>query len=193
MDKETIGKLIKARRMEKGLSQKQLAELIQVSLATVSKWETGVNLPDILILDKIARELDIPLTDLLEPGASAADEESASGNREPCNETEPTASPPVHAVSDAPDLQSESLAGDAPPGNQSRPKARWMRWYAFVLSIIFIAMVIAIGVHLALEKRDEVFPAEICEEYPGEYEGESAYYIVMELNGGGYNGGINGL
>ena len=191
MDKETIGKLIKARRMEKGLSQKQLAELIQVSLATVSKWETGVNLPDILILDKIAKGLDIPLAELLDTGASAANGESASGNREPCNETElcneadSAASPPIPAVSDASALQSESLAGDALPGNQPRLKVRWPKWHAFVLGFILIAIAaaIAIGGYLMLDNKDGVFSVEICEEYEGDYEGESAYYIIIEYSG----------
>lgn len=189
MDKETIGKLIRARRMEKGLSQKQLAELMQVSLATVSKWETGVNLPDILNLDKIAKKLDIPLAELLDSGASVADEESASNSRESsnetelCNEADPPASPPIQVVSNAPDLQSESLPGDALPGNQPRSKVRWPKWYAFGLGFILIAIAVAVGYYLGLENRDNVFSAEVCEEYEGEYEGESAYYIITELNG----------
>ncbi len=66
MEKKTIGNLIKTRRKEKGLSQKQLAELLLVSDTTISKWETGVNLPDVLILKRIAEVLNIPLTEFLE-------------------------------------------------------------------------------------------------------------------------------
>lgn len=39
-----LGKIIYAKRKEKGLSQEQLAEVIGVARQTVSKWETGVSL-----------------------------------------------------------------------------------------------------------------------------------------------------
>ena len=43
MDKEEIGRKISAIRKEKGLTQKQLAEKINVTDKSVSKWETGVS------------------------------------------------------------------------------------------------------------------------------------------------------
>lgn len=39
-----IGKFIQEIRKEKGLTQKELAELIGVSDKTISKWENGVSL-----------------------------------------------------------------------------------------------------------------------------------------------------
>ncbi|MBQ2753300.1 MAG: helix-turn-helix domain-containing protein, partial [Firmicutes bacterium] len=39
MDKEKIGALIRSLRKEKGLTQKELAEILSVSDKTVSKWE----------------------------------------------------------------------------------------------------------------------------------------------------------
>ena len=47
MDNEKTGMLIKTLRMEKGITQKELAEKIQVSNATVSKWENAHGFPDI--------------------------------------------------------------------------------------------------------------------------------------------------
>ena len=47
MDNEKTGKLIKTLRIEKGITQKELAEKIQVSNATVSKWENAHGFPDI--------------------------------------------------------------------------------------------------------------------------------------------------
>lgn len=43
MDKERFGTLIKTRRKEKNLNQQKLADLLHVSVTTVSKWETGVS------------------------------------------------------------------------------------------------------------------------------------------------------
>ena len=45
---------IKELREEKGYTQKELAELMQVSFQTVSKWETGANYPDITHIPKLA-------------------------------------------------------------------------------------------------------------------------------------------
>ena len=41
MEKEKIGKYIRKKRIEKGMTQQQLAEKIQVTEKAVSRWETG--------------------------------------------------------------------------------------------------------------------------------------------------------
>lgn len=43
MDQIKIGKFIAGMRKKQGLSQKQLAERIDVTDKTISKWETGVS------------------------------------------------------------------------------------------------------------------------------------------------------
>ena len=50
MDQKKIGNLLKKLRSEKGLTQEQLAEILNVSNRTVSRWETGSNMPDISLL-----------------------------------------------------------------------------------------------------------------------------------------------
>ena len=65
MDKKWIGQKISSTRKEKGLTQKELAEKICVSDKTVSKWETGVNFPDIAIMENLAMALDISVAELL--------------------------------------------------------------------------------------------------------------------------------
>lgn len=45
---------IKELREAKGLTQKELADLLQVSFQTVSKWENGVNFPDITQIPRMA-------------------------------------------------------------------------------------------------------------------------------------------
>lgn len=50
MNQRKIGSFIKELRKEKGLTQEQLAEQFGVSRRSVSRWETGNNLPDLDIL-----------------------------------------------------------------------------------------------------------------------------------------------
>ena len=50
MDQKKIGRFLKELRKEKVITQEQLAEKIKVSGRTVSRWETGSNMPDISLL-----------------------------------------------------------------------------------------------------------------------------------------------
>lgn len=65
MDAKATGKMISTKRKEKGLTQLQLAEILNVSNRTVSKWENGDGFPDITLLPEISKELDITIDELL--------------------------------------------------------------------------------------------------------------------------------
>lgn len=65
MDQIQIGRFIAACRKEKGMTQAQLAERMNVSDRAVSKWETGKNLPDSSIMLELCAELGITVNDLL--------------------------------------------------------------------------------------------------------------------------------
>lgn len=54
MDQKKIGRFLKELRKEKDITQEQLAEKIKVSGRTVSRWETGSNMPDISLLADLA-------------------------------------------------------------------------------------------------------------------------------------------
>ena len=56
---------IRLLRERKGLTQKQLADTLCISDKTVSKWETGKGLPDISLLEDLARALGVSLTELM--------------------------------------------------------------------------------------------------------------------------------
>jgi len=60
-----IGKCIIKKRKEKGITQEQLADYIGVSKASVSKWESGLSFPDILLLPELATYFNISLDELL--------------------------------------------------------------------------------------------------------------------------------
>lgn len=57
MDAAHTGKQISQRRKAKGLTQKALAEALHVTDKAVSKWERGINFPDLGLIEKLAEEL----------------------------------------------------------------------------------------------------------------------------------------
>ncbi len=50
MDCKKVGKLIYELRREKNMTQKQVAELMNISDKTISKWERGLGCPDVSLL-----------------------------------------------------------------------------------------------------------------------------------------------
>ena len=66
MDQKKIGSFLKELRKEKDLTQEELAEVLNVSGRTVSRWETGNNMPDISILVEIAEFYDVSIPEIIE-------------------------------------------------------------------------------------------------------------------------------
>ncbi len=54
----SFGKKIKKLRLESNLTQKQLAEKLNVSFQTISKWEKDINEPDIANIVKLVHILN---------------------------------------------------------------------------------------------------------------------------------------
>lgn len=69
MDNYVTGAAIRALRERKNMTQAQLAEQIDVSPKTVSKWETCKGLPDITLLDPLAAALDVSVMELMSGNA----------------------------------------------------------------------------------------------------------------------------
>lgn len=65
MDQIKTGKFIKTLRREKNMTQEQLAEEMNVSRRTVSRWETGNNMPDLDVLIDMADFFDVDLRELI--------------------------------------------------------------------------------------------------------------------------------
>jgi len=66
MDQKKIGSFLKELRKEKSITQEQLAELLGVSNRSVSRWETGSNLPDLDLLIQIADYYEVELREILD-------------------------------------------------------------------------------------------------------------------------------
>lgn len=65
MDNNKIGKFIATLRKEKKLTQQELGDKLFVTDKAVSKWERGLSLPDITVLEKLAIELDVEVSEIL--------------------------------------------------------------------------------------------------------------------------------
>ena len=57
-----IGQIILNRRKELSMTQKQLAEKLNVTDRTISRWECGVSLPDVEMLKTVAKVLEVDIT-----------------------------------------------------------------------------------------------------------------------------------
>ena len=65
MDCEKIGKLIYSLRTERKLTQKKLAEYMNISDKAISKWERGLGCPDIALLPELSNIFGVNLENLL--------------------------------------------------------------------------------------------------------------------------------
>ncbi len=66
MNQMKIGSFLKELRKENELTQEQLAEKLNVSNRSVSRWETGNTLPDISILIELAEFYDVDIKEILD-------------------------------------------------------------------------------------------------------------------------------
>ena len=65
MNQEKIGCFIAERRKAKGLTQRELAEILGITDRAVSKWERGKSLPDASLMLELCGELEITVNELL--------------------------------------------------------------------------------------------------------------------------------
>ena len=66
MNTQDFGKFVAELRKEKGMTQMQLAEKLNVTDKAVSRWETGKNFPDIEIFEDLSKILEVSVSELLE-------------------------------------------------------------------------------------------------------------------------------
>lgn len=66
MNTYEFGKFLSHLRKEKGLTQMQLAEQLNVTDKAISRWETGKNYPDIEMFESLSNILDVSISELLE-------------------------------------------------------------------------------------------------------------------------------
>ena len=65
MNQEKIGEFIKKLRQDNNLTQKDLANKYNVTYQAVSKWERGLNIPDISLLKQMSEDFNVSIEELL--------------------------------------------------------------------------------------------------------------------------------
>ena len=65
LNNNEFGAKIADLRKEKGLTQAQLADLLNISNKTISRWETGEGYPEITLLSPLAKALGVTVDELL--------------------------------------------------------------------------------------------------------------------------------
>ena len=78
MDQEKVGIVIKTLRKEKGMTQFQLSQMLNVTDRAVSKWERGQGCPDISLLSKISEIFSVDIRSILV--GDMEENEKRSGN-----------------------------------------------------------------------------------------------------------------
>ena len=66
MNQIKIGEFLRELRKEKGLTQEQLAEQFNISRRSVSRWETGSNMPDVGLLIEIADFFEVDIREIID-------------------------------------------------------------------------------------------------------------------------------
>ena len=66
MNQVKIGEFLRELRKEKGLTQEQLAEQFNISRRSVSRWETGSNMPDVGLLIEIEDFFEVDIREIID-------------------------------------------------------------------------------------------------------------------------------
>jgi DNA-binding XRE family transcriptional regulator/desulfoferrodoxin (superoxide reductase-like protein) len=65
MDCNKVGTLLFQLRKEKGMTQKQIADMMNISDKTISKWERGLGCPDVSLLGELSNILEVNIEKIL--------------------------------------------------------------------------------------------------------------------------------
>ena len=79
MDRIKIGRFIAEQRKRKGLTQAQLAETLDVSNKTISRWERGINLPDYDQVLTLSNLFEVDVRDFMKGDLAASRSDSTAG------------------------------------------------------------------------------------------------------------------
>ena len=66
MNKQLLGNKIKKLRLSMNLSQDNLSDLLFITPQAISKWENGINCPDISLLKSLGKILNVTVDELLD-------------------------------------------------------------------------------------------------------------------------------
>ena len=79
MANKSMGEIVSTLRREKGMTQKELANKLNITDKAVSKWERDIAYPDTQTIPKLAEILDISVEDLMNAKLEPADGQRKTG------------------------------------------------------------------------------------------------------------------
>lgn len=88
MDQIKMGKFISQLRKEKGLTQKDIGDKLNITDNSVSKWERGINAPDIYYLGPLSEIFNVSVSELLNGEKQIKKKKEKKGNRKIILKTE---------------------------------------------------------------------------------------------------------
>ena len=65
MNQQKIGAFLKELRKEKGWTQEELGEKLYTTARTVSRWETGTNMPDLTVLIELSELYEVDIREII--------------------------------------------------------------------------------------------------------------------------------
>ncbi len=136
MNQAKIGKFIAELRNNKNLTQEKLGEMLGIGGKSVSKWERGINLPDISLLSKLSEILEVDVTELL-AGERKIKNEDTQGQSESSTSTTENKD-----VSDKEEKSVESINARAVEGIKlynKKAKKKYIKITLVIITIIVIA------------------------------------------------------
>lgn len=139
LDRQQFGAFVARLRKEKGYTQKDLAQQLHLSDKAVSKWETGVSIPDTALLVPLAEILGVTVTELLLCRRQEEDEKLDSGT--------------VEAV-----VKTAIQYPQETPERAYRRKSRWFFWYPICL----LAGLAGLRGNWVLEMNMAFAPTPVC-------------------------------
>lgn len=80
MTNKSMGEIISTLRKEKGMTQKELADLLNITDKAVSKWERDIAFPDTATIPKLAEILEASVEELMNAKAIPASEHKVTGH-----------------------------------------------------------------------------------------------------------------
>ena len=80
MTNKSMGEIISTLRKEKGMTQKELADLLNITDKAVSKWERDIAFPDTATIPKLAEILEVSVEELMNAKAIPASEHKGTGH-----------------------------------------------------------------------------------------------------------------
>jgi len=156
-DNMELGEKLSLLRKQRGMTQMELAEALDISRQAVSRWEQGVSEPSTANLIRIGQLFGVPVNALVNVDAQSPPEAEAQAAEANPEETDPEETDPEAAAPE----ESEDPPRVIPP----RPRRWLVAVCAGVACALLLGVAVLLGVHSIKQRLepDNVLPAEEME------------------------------